>query len=65
VEVAAKSLLTRYTEVWWIASVCALSSGHAEKKMMEDEQSWTVRIWEGFCRLSYAETDQLVSELWG
>ena len=38
---------------WWKAAMCVLGSDQAEK-MMEDEQSWMMRSWEGFFRLSSA-----------
>lgn len=39
---------------WWKAAVCILGSSQAEKKMLEDEQSWMMRSWEGFFRRSSA-----------
>lgn len=50
----AKSLFMRWKLSLWKAAVCFLGSGQAEKKMMEDEQSWTMRSWEGFFRRSSA-----------
>lgn len=40
---------------WQKAWVCALGSSHTKRKMMEAEQSWTMRSWEGFWRPTYAE----------
>lgn len=61
----AKSLFMRWKLFLGKAAACFLDSDQAEKKIMEDEQRWAMRSWEGFFRHSSAglkNTDVWVGE---